>query len=288
METIRFIQSFSNDFLDRFFIAVTMMGEEYFFMSIVCLFYWCIDKRFGYKLGFAYLSNGVFNTSLKNLFKVPRPFIKDPALRALRIETAGGYSFPSGHTQFTSSFWTTMVLQFKKKWIYPVGLFFILLVALSRMYLGLHTPTDVLAGAALGIGWVFLSNALFDYAERTGRKSAFLILVIPAIIGMFFFRDEDYYKIVGSFTGFYAGYLIETRWIRFDVKAPWWLQVTKFVSGLAVLLLLKETIKLVLPESIISHTVRYFLLVIWVAVLAPLIFKQITRIISKHGKRHSA
>ena len=103
-------------------------------------------------------------------------------------------------------------------------------------------------------------------------------MVIPAIIGMFFFRDEDYYKIVGTFTGFYTGYLIETRWIRFDVKAPWWLQAIKFISGLAVLLLLKEGIKLVLPESIISDTVRYFLLVIWVTVAAPLIFKQLARI----------
>ena len=62
----------------------------------------------------------------------------------------------------------------------------------------------------------------------------------------------------------------------------------KFIGGLAVLWLLKETIKLVLPESIISDTVRYFLLVIWVSVLAPLIFKRIARILPKRGKRHSA
>jgi Na+-driven multidrug efflux pump len=104
---------------------------------------------------------------------------------------------------------------------------------------------------------------------------------------MFFFPDEDYYKIVGTFTGFYAGYLIETRWIRFDVKASWWLQVIKFIGGLAVLLLLKEMIKLVLPESIFSDFVRYFLLVIWVSVLAPLIYKQINRILPGHGKQHS-
>jgi len=284
METIRFIQAFSSDFLDQFFIYVTMMGEEYFFMSIVCLFYWCIDKRFGYKLGFAYLSNGVFNTGLKHLFKVPRPFVKDPSLRVLRLETAGGYSFPSGHTQFTAAFWTTMALEFKKKWIYPLGFVLIVLVGLSRMYLGLHTPIDVLVGAALGIGWVFLSNALFEAAERTGRKTWLLILVIPAVIGMFFFREENYFKVVGTFTGFYVGYLIESRWIRFDVKASWWMQALKIILGLAVLLLLKSGIKLILPESIISDFARYFLMVIWVTVAAPLIFKPLARFCGSSAK----
>ena len=142
----------------------------------------------------------------------------------------------------------------------------------------------MLVGAALGIGWVFLSNALFEAAERTGRKTWLLILVIPAVIGMFFFREENYFKIVGTFSGFYVGYLIESRWIRFDVKASWWMQALKIILGLGVLLLLKAGIKLVLPESIISDFARYFLMVIWVSVAAPLVFRQIARIGGSKGK----
>jgi membrane-associated phospholipid phosphatase len=97
-EVIKFVQSFSNPFLDRLFQYITMMGEEYFFVIALTLIYWCIDKRFGYKIGFAILGSTALNSGIKEIFKVPRPIGED-GIRSLRTETAGGYSFPSGHTR---------------------------------------------------------------------------------------------------------------------------------------------------------------------------------------------
>lgn len=273
MEVIKFIQSFHNVFFDQLFQIITMLGEDYFFMAGVALIYWCINKGFGYKLGFAYLSNGLINTTVKQTFRIPRPFERDTTLRVLRQETAGGFSFPSGHTQCTASFWTSMMLEIKSKWIYLIGIILIILVGISRMYLGAHTPQDVLVGAAIGASWVFISNKLFDYAERTGRKTIFLVFIIPAIIGMFVFKNSDYYKVAGTVISFYIGYLIETRYINFQVKTVLWKQIIKYVLGMSILLAIKVILKPILPEGMISDFIRYFLMGSWVTIAAPIIFK---------------
>jgi membrane-associated phospholipid phosphatase len=141
------------------------------------------------------------------------------------------------------------------------------------MYLGAHTPQDVAVGAVLGVGWVFVSNRMFDYADKTGRKSVFLLFIIPAVIGMFFFRDVDYYKATGTLTSFYIGYLIESRYIKYEVKAELWKQIIKYAAGMGVLLLIKSLLKPMLPAGILSDFIRYFIMGIWVTAAAPFIYK---------------
>jgi len=277
MEILHFLQSIRTDFLNQLFILITMLGEETFFMSVVCLVYWCLDKRFGYKLGFAYLSSGVLNSGLKNLFQVARPFAVDPTLQPLRLESATGASFPSGHAQLAASFWTSLAIQLRRKWLVAAGALLVLLVAFSRMYLGLHTLLDVGVGVALGIVWVFVSNALFEAAERTGKRALVLVLTVPSLVGLAFFPDPDYFKLVGTFAGFSLGYLVESSWIRFPVQAAWWRQALKFLLGMAMLVGLKVGLKLLLPESVVSDFARYFLMAVWVTVAAPLLFKAVIR-----------
>lgn len=270
---IKFIQSFANPFLDKFFILATMMGEETFFMLAAVLIYWCVDKDFGYRLGFAYLSNGVINSGIKEVFKVPRP-IGEPGIRSLRLETAGGYSFPSGHSQFSASFWTSIAIQVKKRYVYIAGAVITLLVMISRLYLGVHRPIDVAAGMVLGVLWVLISNSMFDYAEKTGRKGIFLIFIIPMLICLFLLNDDVYVKVTGTGLAFYIGYLFEPRFIKFNAKAKLWQQAVKYVIGVAVMVGIKVLLKPLLPLSSVSDFFRYFLIGIWVTIGAPYTFKR--------------
>ena len=130
LEILKFIQSFSNDTFDFLFELITMLGEDYFFIIVTALFYWCFNKNLGYKLAFIYLTSGTINTMIKEIIKFPRP-IGYEGIRSIRVETAGGYSFPSGHTQQTTSLFTTLMIVFKKKWLYFVGIISMLLVAFS-------------------------------------------------------------------------------------------------------------------------------------------------------------
>lgn len=275
-EIIRFIQSFSNSFLDNFFVLTTMMGEETFFMVAAAFIFWCVDKFLGYKLGFSYLTGAFLNGFLKDLFQVPRP-IGEPGIRSLRAETALGDSFPSGHSQNATTFWTFIMIHAKKKWMYALGTILILLTAISRLYLGVHRPVDVIAGIAIALLWVYITNIVFNYAQKTGKKAILLLFIIPVFVLLFINMDSLTYKVGGTLFAFFVGYLIEPKYIKFETKASLPGQILKLAVGLAVLFGLKEFLKPLLPESIYSDFARYFILGLWVTVFAPWVFMTVSR-----------
>ena len=273
MEFINFLQSFSNPVLDSIFTFITRMGEETFFMLVFILFFWCIDKGFGYRLGFAFLSSGVLNTWIKEIFRLPRPFQEHPEIRSLRVETATGFSFPSGHTQSTATLWTSAAIRYKRAMITVAAAIFIVFVGTSRMYLGVHYPRDVVFGALLGIAWVFASNWLFDLIEG-GKKALLLVFLIPAILLPIVFQTADCAKAAGTVAGFVAGYLIESKYIKFETKSSMVKQIIKLVVGLGILVLIKVGVKVILPQLMICDFFRYMLMGLWVTVGAPYLFKR--------------
>lgn len=275
MEIIRYIQQFSNPFLDIFFQLITMMGEDVFFIFVTTVIYWCVDKDLGYKLGFVTLTSASINLGTKEFFKIPRP-IGQPGIRSLRVHTAGGYSFPSGHTQNTTALWTFFMSSFRRGWVYAAGILSIILVGLSRLYLGVHTPTDVVGGIIIGGVWVLLCGSLYDNASQEKRKILVITVTAAVIVGLFIFREANYYKVAGALTGFTAGYLIEPRYIGFDVHASLALQIFKLAFGLTVLFLLRLILKLIFPELLIFLFLRYMILILWVTIAAPYIFKHYT------------
>ena len=272
MEIIKFIQQFSNPFLDYIFIFITMIGEETFLILVMTLIYWCINKELALKVGFAYLMNGAVNSTLKDIFKAPRP-IGQPGIKSFRVETAGGYSFPSGHTQSTASFWTSIMTYVKGKWTYILGSMVIVLVALSRIYLGVHYPRDVIAGALIGITMVFVSNAIFDFCIRTQRKYLLLLFILPALVGMFVFQNSNFPKVSGAVCGFILGCVAELRYIDFKPSNSMNNQFLKFFIGIGGLWLIKSGLKEIFPQISPMDFIRYFFIGLWVTALAPMIFK---------------
>lgn len=272
MDFILFIQSYSNPFLDNFFKLVTMMGEDFFIMIVVGIIFWTVNKKFAYRIAFVYLTNGVLNLSLKEIFKTQR-IIGEAGIRSLRVETAGGYSFPSGHTQSAASLWTVVMLKIKQRWFYVLAVLMMVLVGLSRIYLGVHRPVDVIFGLLIGFSWVFLGNILFDYMEKSDRRVV-LIICFLILLSMAFVRNYTFYKAAGITISLLLGYMIESRYIKYSVKAPIMQQILKLFIGFSVMLIIKSGIKIVLPVSILSDFLRYFVLGLWLTVGGPYIFKK--------------
>ena len=273
IEIIKSIQSITSPFWDVIFQLITMTGEETFYIIVASTIFWCINKKFGYKLGFALLTGTIVNTAVKDIVNSARP-IGITGVRSLRLETATGQSFPSGHTQGSTTFWVSFMLKTKKKWIYVVGILAIMLVGFSRMYLGVHYPVDIIGGLAIGFIWTLISNYIFEYANKTKKPWILMIIIVPMLIGLIYIRQKTYYAISGTVLGFYIGYIVETQYIKFDVRSTKVKQLIKFFLGMGILITLKGLIKVILPISIYSDFFRYALVGLWITVGAPHIFKR--------------
>lgn len=291
IEVLRAIQSISSPILDKMFIYITMMGEEYFLIAVTVIVFWCVNKKLGYKLGFVVLTSSVINyvakdvfhallaagrfgEDAKNFFNINRP-IGQPEIRSLRTETATGWPFPSGHTQGTTAFWITFMLHLRKKWIYAAGTVCIILVGFSRLYLGVHWPSDVIGGLIIGGLWALFACWVFDKALEKSKKSILLFIIVPVISGMVFYFDSSYCQLAGTLTGFFAGYVVEDKYIKFTEKAKLWQQILKFVFGFIVLLLIRIIVKKLLPVSPVSDFIRYLLIGLWITAGAPEVFTRL-------------
>ena len=113
LEILMTLQNMRNDILTGIFTFFTICTEVPVITVLTAILYWCVNKRAGQRTLFALCGSLNINSGIKNYVKMPRP-IGMEGLESLRIETATGYSFPSGHTQTSTTFWTSIMLLFKK------------------------------------------------------------------------------------------------------------------------------------------------------------------------------
>lgn len=160
--------------LDSAMPAVTKLGDNgLLWISVaVVLLYFPRSRRTGCQMALAMALCFVFgNGLLKLLIARERPFDRDPALaRALLIEQPAEYSFPSAHTM--NGFAAAMSLWFRHSPGRMPAVAMASLIAFSRVYLRVHYPSDVAAGALLGTGSAWLSGKIVSaWSRRRRRKS---------------------------------------------------------------------------------------------------------------------
>lgn len=278
---IKTLQKISNSFFDGLFLGITKLGEELVFIAVMVIILWCYDKRFGLLMGLNFLLAAFTVNILKNIIKRPRPFISDVTIGI--GEPTQGYSFPSGHTQSAASIYNTLGIHFgirkKRGWFYALMLVIIFLVGLSRIYLGQHYLTDVLAGFFIGIIFSFLVY----YTH--GKEEYWALIIIPlSIILMSLFHAEEAHKDIfvagGVSISVAIGYFLEKRFVKYDVRNETWpVQVIKVVFGAAVALLIKEGLKPAVEAWGLGifwgSFLRYFLVGIWCSLGAMAVFKYV-------------
>ena len=151
MSFLYLLESVRNPVLDVLMQAVTELGGATLFIVFGMLMFWCVDKRQGYFLLTVGLAGTFLNQFLKISCRVPRPWVRDPAFTIVESARAdaAGYSFPSGHSQIAVGTYGGLALCRREKWVRIVGTVLAVLIPFSRMYLGVHTPADVLVGSSV-------------------------------------------------------------------------------------------------------------------------------------------
>jgi membrane-associated phospholipid phosphatase len=297
MEFLRLLEGLRTPFFNAVFQFFTFFGEEMLFMVIAMTVFWCIDKKSGYFLLYVSFLGNLINSFLKLIFIIPRPWVLDSKfsiVESARAE-ATGYSFPSGHTQSAAGLFLGIARFRKELWIRIVCIVLTLLVGFSRMYLGVHTPADVITSLGVALLLVLLAYPLFTRAWNDTKwliplvglllaVGIALILYIelvplPANAILQFSADcaESSYKMFGGAVGLSLVLWLEPKYIRFSEKAVWWAQILKVVLGLALVIAVQSLTKAPLLALCGGHNagnaIRYFLMVVVGGALWPLSFK---------------
>lgn len=279
-----FFQEVATPFWDAIAEAVTMLGEQYFFIAVISFVYWIVSRTEGFRLAVIFVYSSVFNSILKIAFRAPRPFERLPEISGKRIETATGYSFPSGHTQGAATFFTTAALILKRWWASLIAAFIIVAVAVTRVYLGVHWPLDVIGGTIFGvliaIGLNRAINVRIDEPKKLRRyffilQAAIIILTIALFImnatgSLDVLKVRDFFKISGISLGLVGGYFLEEHLIRFNPSGGSVLRkLLRYGIGLACTIGLLVGLKPLFPELLIFDYLRYAILGFWVSFLWP-------------------
>jgi membrane-associated phospholipid phosphatase len=274
LDIIRTIQSFSHPSLTTLMRIITAFGSTQAYVILLPLVYWCIDEKKGLRLGIAVLVSAWINISLKFLLNQPRPFFEayDPALGMIAEELGG---FPSGHAQNSLVKWFIIASWSKRKWPYAAAALICLLISFSRIYLGVHFPTDILGGWMLGglvlCAYFFLVKQLEpqpdgesrgrgflkECIERGGFRAELMAAAAAAFIMILYRPSEEAIMPGGMLFGMALGYSLNKRYIGFKSSgvlgktgiAKYTVLACRFLLGIAVTALIFAAFEKITPEN---------------------------------------
>lgn len=263
-ESIRALQRMATPALDVFMRGVSLLGSEYFYFAVLVALYWQGRRKLAIPLAFAVLFSLYVNFLLKAFSGVPRPWGAN--LRIL--ETPEDLSFPSGHAQSVTTFFCTLTLLSRKPLSSALGAVLVPLVGISRVYLGVHYPGDVLFGTLFGAGFAFGSFRLFPVLVRKPLPFALLSLALP-----FFAPSPPALRASGALSGALFGYTL----LGYIQPEEHPLSLQEYVWGAGTLLLLYLGGKMLpLPESGLLW-VRYVLLTLYATFGYPALCQMVQR-----------
>lgn len=280
--------------LNEIMLLITRLGEETAFLVLALVMFWCVDKRRGYFVMAVGFMGTMVNQVLKLVCAVPRPWVLDPEFTILEQarEAASGYSFPSGHTSTAVGTFGAIAATEKRRWLGIVCIVLAALVGLSRMYVGVHTPYDVLVGAACAALLVICFKPI---VMGNREKAMYILMAVLVACGVGYLLYVELYPfpadfdahnltsatnnaftMIGCLSGMLVVYFGEKKWVNFSTEGAWWIQIIKVSLGLGLVLAMKVGLKAplnMLLGELAGRAVRYFLMVVAAGLIWPMTFR---------------
>lgn len=300
IDCLRAIAQLRTPQLDSVMALITQLGGETVFMVLLMAVFWCVDKKQGYCLMMIGFTGTIFNQFLKILVRIPRPWVLAPDFEIVEAarEGAEGYSFPSGHTQNAVGLLGSTAKLSRRGRVKIVCIAVIVLIAFSRLYLGVHTPLDVGFSAAVTLVLVFGVTPIYRVMDERPKLVAgiFACMIVAAILFRHYasaqqviavsqgLSEEDLANFSGAVKNAYCMlgasvsglivYILDQRYIRFETKAVWWAQGLKLLGGVALAVGIKSALKAPLYALMgaSGDAVRYGLMILVAGAVWPLTF----------------
>ncbi len=274
----------------RFF---TYLGNQEFYILVMPTILWCFDAVLGLRIGLLLLASGSVNNILKVVFGFPRPYWVSKDIKAYAWRPTFG--LPSGHAQNALAIWGGLAVWLRKRWLTVTCILLILLISISRLYLGVHFPTDTLGGWLLG----GILLALFVKCEKPvtqrlralkpGVQISIALLVSLAFIGLGLGVNvlageravpqswhetahqaqpeglvdplslDDLITASGALFGLAAGGVLLFHWGGFNASGSWTQRAQRYFTGMLGMLVLFVGLKLIFPDGqgVLEYSLRF-------------------------------
>ena len=292
LEFLKQLQAVRTRAGEDFFFGVTLGGEGFWLMAVLGILFWVFGARLAYRAGFALATGDLITGALKSTFCVPRPWVRDVGILPTADAKWGayGYSFPSGHVANTALLWGGVAAAVRTCWLWVPVLLWIGLVAFSRMYLGVHTPVDVMGSLVLAVPTVWAMGRLYDWTERNPSRAWRVLagVVLVAVATWVFVRfkpmpegseagfSKDAFRAVAALLGFSGAWFVERKWIRFDPARLGGYRIVAVGVGVCILSLMSSNVRRLLAPFLGGDGAAYVAAAanpVWIFVVWPLLLK---------------
>ncbi len=331
--TIPFLYTMSNlrnPALTWLFDKLTILGDEKLFVVIAMIVFWCFSKRGGlYMLTVGFASSGI-GQALKMLLGIPRPWNlgfedadpiakggwEDSGLGKIMNKLGGGadgWSFPSGHTLISVGTYGSLAAWFRNRWFQILGVVLAVLIPFTRLYLGVHTPVDIIGGAALSLLLVLLLQPVFQSDGKLKVRTALICnaVLTGLLLGLMYLLQpaslpagdavnyasgiKNLWQLLGATLALEIAFEVDERWLHYDTRAVWWAQLLKIAGGCLIVLGVQTVVQKLLgyakpitwdnmTRSGIIACVANLLAMVCGTALWPMTFKWFSRLGGKSAK----
>ena len=262
----------------------SFLGTVEFYLFVMPLLYWCLDERLGLRVGLILMFSSSINFILKLSFHTPRPFWYSRQVESYAFESSFG--LPSGHAQNSAAVFGLIAASVKKRWVWVISFTLIFLIGISRIYLAVHFPKDVILGWMIGfvLVWAFLrlENPIIEWLENRSLSLRIISVLIVSLILLFLgvlvnislanwqipavwvenahlafpleelIDPQDLSGLLAA-TGALFGFAAGAVWLSarggFDARGNWWKRVLRFLLGVVGVGILYVGLSAVIPDQ---------------------------------------
>ncbi|RIV17147.1 phosphatase PAP2 family protein [Alicyclobacillaceae bacterium I2511] len=268
---IRWLQSWHWLGLHQGMFWLTWLGGEWFYLLVLPILFWAVSPRVGLRVAYILILSMYTNYWLKYALHFIRP-LGIPGIHSDLTANSTGYAMPSGHAQGSATLWGLLAYWFKRPWFTVLAILLVLCIGVSRVYLGVHWPQDVLVGWVLGaafawLGWVF--GRWWTY--RGYRENIRLLLAVALPLALWgLHRGSADAAYASLLLGLGLGSVLQNRWFGLQMNPLWWKRGAAVIIGMAGMIALQWGIKW--PVSLLWVSVVNLLIGLWGTLGAPYLF----------------